>query len=182
MLNIVLYADDGKGVGRACSKQDCKRIQDDLDALYTWSFVNKLPLSLPKCMCLHLGHNNMRYVYSLGGAPLMAVDQCTNLGLTRTSDFMYNTHIYSIISKASRASGMFFRAFSTRSKAFILKLYVAYVRLILECISVAWNPIGIRLESDLEKVQQTFTKRLCGSNSMDYESRFKHLKLEKLSS
>ena len=95
---------------------------------------------------------------------------------------MYNTHIYSIISKASQASGMLFRAFSTRSKAFILKLYVAYVRPILEYTSVAWNPIGIGLESDLEKVQQTFTKRLYGSNSMDYESRLKHLKLEKLSS
>ena len=175
----MLYADDGKGVGRACSKQDCKRIQDDLDAIYTWSIVNRLPLSLPKCMCLHLGYNNMRHVYSLGGAPLMAVGQCTDLGLIRTSDFMYNTHIYSIISKASRASGMLFRAFSTRSKAFVWKLYVAYVRPILECISVAWNPIGIGMESDLEKVQQTLTKRLCGSNSMNYESRLKHLKLEK---
>ena len=163
-LDIVLYADDVKGVGRACSKQDCKRFQDDLDAIYNWSLVNRLPLSLPKCMCLHLGHNNMRHMYSLGGAPLMAVDQCTDLGLIRTSDFMYNTHIYSIISKASRTSGMLFRAFSTRNKAFILKLYVAYVRPILECISVAWNPIGIGLESDIEKVQQTFTKRLCGSN------------------
>ena len=181
-LDIVLYADDGKVVGRAYSKQDCKRIQDDLDIIYTWSLVNRLPLSLPKYMCLHLGHNNMRHVYSLGGAPLMAVNQCTDLGLIRTSDFMYNTHIYSIISKASRASGMFFRAFSTRSKAFILKLYVAYVRPILECISVAWNPIGIGLESDLKKVQQTFTKRLYGSISMDHESRIKHLKLEKLSS
>ena len=66
--------------------------------------------------------------------------------------------------------------------AFILKLYVAYVRPILECISVAWNPIGIGLESDLEKVQQTFIKRLCDSKSMDYESSLKHLKLEKLSS
>ena len=73
-LNIVLYADDGKGEGRAYNKQDCKRIQDNLDAIYTWSLVNRLPLSLPKCMCLHLGHNNMRHVYSLGGAPLMAVD------------------------------------------------------------------------------------------------------------
>ena len=77
---------------------------------------------------------------------------------------------------------MLFRAFSTRSKAFILKLYVAYVRPILECISVAWNPIGIGLENDLEKLQKTFTKRLCGSNSMNNESRLKHLKLEKLSS
>ena len=65
-LDIVLYADDGKGVGRACSKQDCKRIQDDLDAIYTWSLVNRLPLSLPKCMCLHLGHNYMHRVYTLG--------------------------------------------------------------------------------------------------------------------
>ena len=152
LLDIVLYADNGKGVGRACSKQNCKRIPDNLDAIYTWSLVNRLPLSLPKCMYLHLGHNNMRHVYSLGGAPLMAVDQCTYLGLFRTSDFMYNTHIYSIISKAPRASGMLFRAFSTRGKAFIFKLYVAYVRPILKCISVAWNPIGVGLDSNLKKV------------------------------
>ena len=105
----------------------------------------------------------MRHVYSLDKAPLLAVDQCTDLGLIRTSDFMYNTHIYSIISKASRASGMLFRVFSTRSKAFLETLCgicEAYTRVYLS-----------RMESDLEKVQQTFTKRLCGSNSMDYESK-----------
>ena len=47
-LDIVLYADDGKGVGRACNKQDCKRIQDDLDAIYTWSLVITATTELAK--------------------------------------------------------------------------------------------------------------------------------------
>ena len=176
-MDMILYADDGKAVGKAANREDCLLNQADLNAIHKWSVVNRLPLSLQKCQCLHIGHGNARYAYTLGGLPITAVEQCTDLGIIRTSDFSYNTHINSIISKASRSAGMLYRAFSTRNEVFIVKLYVAYVRPILEYASVVWNPTRIGLQKDLERVQRRFTRRLRGLRDMPYDKRLEHLQL-----
>jgi hypothetical protein len=179
-LNMVLYADDAKAIGPASSVRDCRRNQEDLDALFRWSVANRLPLSLPKCQCLHLGLHNANYDYALGGAPVASVKQCMDLGLLRTSDFAYSAHISSIVCKASQSAGMLFRAFSSRNKSFLKKLYIAYVRPKLEFASEVWNPTTIRLQNDLERVQRRFTKRLCGTTAMSYEERLAHLHLPSL--
>ena len=133
---IWLFADDGKFVGGASRKDQCQLTQSDLDAVHLWSLANQMPLSLPKCQCLHdLGRKNINHVYSLGAAAVLVVNQCTDLGLLRTSDFLYTEHIWSIVDIALRCSGMLLRSFSSRQRAFMLKLFVTYVRPIVEYAS-----------------------------------------------
>lgn len=179
-VDLLLYADDGKAIGKATTPQDCQSLQADLDAMYDWSITNQLPFCLPKCQCMHMGHNNLRQIYTLGGRPIPTVEQCTDLGVVRTSDFMYATHINALIAKASRLSGMIYKAFSTRSEQFIKKLFVVYVRPVLEYASVIWSPSTISLQQDIERVQRRFTKRLHGMRPLPYEERLAHLHLESL--
>ena len=73
-MRMVLHADDGKAIGEANSYDDCCRNQRDLDAIYSWSIANKLPLSLPKCQCIHFGNNNAHHVYTMGGTAIASVD------------------------------------------------------------------------------------------------------------
>ena len=57
------------------------------------------------------------------------------------------------------------------------KLYIAYVRLILEYVSSVWNPTMIGLQNNLERVQRRFTKRLRGLSDRSYVERLTHLHL-----
>ncbi len=56
---MMLHAEDGKTVSIASNVRNCLRTQVYLDALESRSVANCLPLSLAKCLCLHLGHGNI---------------------------------------------------------------------------------------------------------------------------
>ena len=147
-----------------------------------WSNDNELPLNFCKYQCLHIGYENPHYNYTLVHSNLINANKCIDLGLTRTSDFSYSAHIESIATKASRAAEMLFRAFSTRNETFIMKLFVMYVRPILEYVSVIWNPIYAGQIKDIEDVQRRFTKKLPGLNDLSYEDRLENLKMSTLES
>ena len=71
----------------------------------------------------------------LGGVLLPADEQCSALGVIRTSDFSYAARIYSVVNKASRAVGMITRVSSTSNELFLKKLFVAYARPIMKYAS-----------------------------------------------
>ena len=170
-MRMVQYADVGKAIGEANSCDDCCRNQRDLNAKYSWSIANRLPLSLPKCECIHFGNNNAHHVYTMGGTAIASVDQCTDLGVVRSCDFKYASHISMTIGKASCECGMICRVFSTRNHTFLKKLYMAYVRPILDNASVIWNPSAVGLEDDIERIQRRFSKSLNLLNSVSYDER-----------
>ena len=179
-LQMALFADDGKAVGKASSQPDCQRNQADLNNIHLWSIINLLLLSVPKCQCLHLGKNNVNYSYTIGGVSISVASECVDLGLKRTSDFKYDVHISSIVAKSSRSAGMLLRALSTRNELFMKKLFVAYIRPMLEYASAVWNPSSVGMVQDIERVQRRFTKRLRGLRVLSYEDRLTYLHLDKL--
>jgi Reverse transcriptase (RNA-dependent DNA polymerase) len=178
--DLLLFADDGKVVGKASTTTDCELIQADLDAVGEWSAVNELPLCLPKCQCLHLGSSNGMHTYHIDATAISSVDQLTDLGVLRSANASYSSHIDSIVSKGSRAAGMLYRAFSTRRAQFLVKIFKAYVRPIVEYASVVWNPTAVACTGSLEKVQRRFTKRLPGMRTLGYDERLEALHLESL--
>ena len=134
-LQMVLFADESKTVGKASSQLDCQRNQADLNNIHLWSIINLLTFRVPKCQCLHLGKNNVNYSYTIEGVPISVVSECVDFGLKRTSDFKYNFHIRSIVAKAFRSAGMLLRALSTRNELFMKKLFMAYIRPLLQYAS-----------------------------------------------
>jgi len=89
---LYLFADDGKLVGEIETDSDTVEIQSDLDNLSEWSEVNDLPLSLPKCCCMHYGKNNPQCNYTLCAQVVPSVTEHEDLGILRTSDFVYSKH------------------------------------------------------------------------------------------
>jgi hypothetical protein len=80
-----------------------------------------------------------------------------------------------VITKASRATGMIFRMFFTRSMIFLSKLFNAYVLPILKYASPVWNPAGVGKINDVERVLRRFSKRLPVLRSLSYEKRLERL-------
>jgi ribonuclease P/MRP protein subunit RPP40 len=178
--DILLFADDVKLIAKAATPADGQRTQGDVASVEQWSVDNKLPISQPKNQCLHVGSRNAGHVYSLGGTPIPVVERCTDLGLLRTADFKYNAHITAMVSKASRATGMLLRAFSSRKPSLVTKLFTTYVRPMLEYVAPVWNTASATLERDIERVQRRLTKRMHGLQLMSYTDRLNFLHLDSL--
>ena len=90
----------------------------------------------------------------LGGAPILAVEKCTDLGVIRISDFSYGTHIRSVMIKVYCLSSMLFRAFSSRNILFKTNLYIAYVRPIVEYASTVWYSSSVELNQEVERFSE----------------------------
>ena len=144
-----LFADDGKLLGDASSNAACDLMQDDLSALGEWSILNELPLSLPKCACLHYGCRNTSRTYNIEGAAIQSAAQCQDLGVLRQESLAYDAHIHRTVLRASRLAGMSFRLFASRNRDFMTCLFVAYIRPILEYASPVWSPSGVGLQARL---------------------------------
>ena len=72
------------------------------------------------------------------------------------------------------------RGFVLKDKWSLLRVYLVYVRPILEYNSVTWSP---HLKQDIlstEKVQRLFTKRLWKLNTVSYPERLHHLALRRV--
>ena len=63
------------------------------------------------------------------------------------------------------------RLFPTRSREFLMKLFLMYIRPSLEYVLIIWNPREIGANMQLEWVQRHFTRRLFGWSAPSYEDR-----------
>ena len=66
----------------------------------------------------------------------------------------------STVGKATQRVGILFRGFLTHDLTFMRKVFITYIRPLLEYNSVVWNPYKKSYISLIEKVQRRFTKRI----------------------
>ena len=152
--DLILFTNDSKAVGKCKNRDEHALIQKDLNVISNWSAENHLFFSIEKCACLHYSCRNPNLSYSINGSFVKCTDTCTNLGIIRTSDFRNKSSIDAICLKASRLCAMIFRLFSTRNKAFMCKLFIIYIRPLLEYASTVWNPHEIGLSHHFQKTIQ----------------------------
>ena len=178
---IYLFADDVKAAGELDGSKSTDLIQEDLLAIERWSITNKLPISLPKCLCLHYGRNNSKRKYTIDGQFVTSVMSCMDLGILRSASFSYTGHVQSIALKVSRIIGMCMKLFSSRGKDFLVNIYKSYIRPKLEYASTVWSPTDKASNILLENVQRRFTKRIKCLSTLNYEHRLSSLGLSSLS-
>ena len=56
----------------------------DLESLYEWSEQWQMIFNVDKCKVLHVGRNNSKHVYSMGGKDLQAIESEKDLGVLFT--------------------------------------------------------------------------------------------------
>ena len=96
--------------------------------------------SLNKLAHLFYGYNSNKHLYHFIRVTIKVADQCTDLGVLRSSDFKYKHHINAICLKASRLAAIKPRAFRTRDWAFLIQMFVVFLRQVLEYASHDWDP------------------------------------------
>ena len=69
--------------------------------------------------------------------------------------------------------------FASRNASFMSRIFVTYIRPLLEYASQLWSPFTIDFINRIERVQRMFTKRIRSISHMTYDERLAHLNLHR---
>jgi hypothetical protein len=159
----LLYADDLKLFREIRCQYDANQLQQDLDSLVSWSFVNRLFFSPPKCFVMSYSRSRDPILmdYTMNNSTLLRVTEIKDLGVIYTCDLSFKQHIITIVKKASMTLGFVLRnAAYFKNPRTLNLLYETLVRTILESASIIWAPHQILYELMIERIQKKFARHL----------------------
>ena len=102
---IRLFADDCIIYRPIASLNDSILLQQDLDALYSWTETWLMRLNTSKCHVMNVTQARSHKIissYKLNHSNLTSVDHCKYLGVTIQNNLKWNQHILNISVKANR--------------------------------------------------------------------------------
>ena len=147
---LLKFADDTK-VFRVVSSLDAvNKLRDDLRMLFQWSTDWMMFFNLNKCSVMHLGFNNPRHCYYMGGLQLDVVKDEKDLGVIVREDLKVSFQCSEAVKKANRVLGMIRRTFTYKENHLILNLYKSLVRPHLEYCVQVWRP---HLQKDIKLLE-----------------------------
>lgn len=179
---LQLFADDCKLYSVTTILSSSISLQCSLDKLSAWADLWQLAINILKCFVLSISSNRNvpRHLYFINGNCLLNCNNAVDLGIKISTNMSFKLHIDGIVSKAYQRLAILFRGFVTRRSDFMRKIYVTYVRPILEYNSVVWSPTEIYLIDLLESVQRYFTRNVPSVAHLSYLDRLSTLNLESL--
>ena len=123
-----------------------------------------------KCNITQLSRKRIKKtnaVYSLEGTVLENVDNIKYFGVTISKDLKWNTHASNVCTKANRTLGFLRRNLSSCHQDVKEMAYKRLVRPILEYASPVWDPHGIVVQEELEKVQNHAARFVTGNYNFE---------------
>ena len=154
------FADDLKIYSMVSTDAHHQLLQSAVDAVQEWSVLWELPLSKQKTFLMHVGTRNPSFQYKIGEAAITTIDEVCDLGVLLTSDLTFDKHCQKIAAKAMGMLYRLFRALTTKDSAVLLLAYKTYIRPLLEYGTEIFNPSKRRLICSLERVQNSFTRKV----------------------
>ena len=134
-----------------------------------------MSLSSEKCLVVHCGNNQPNQAYHFRGFPLKIVNVFRDLGIQRSSNGGYVSHIASFAIRASKVAGDIHCTFRLNSRELLWSAFQIYVLPMLMYCSPAWRPYLCQDIYLLEKILRRFTKRLYGLSDKTYYERLHQL-------
>ena len=138
--DVYLFADDTKILRQVSSKEDAIKLQNDINALESWSLRWLLRFHHGKCHVLTLGKfQNITCTerYKLSKLELEHVFEEKDLGVIVDSDMKFDQHMHSMVQKANSIIGLIRRSFSFLDELLFKQLYTTFVRPHLEYCQAA---------------------------------------------
>ena len=121
---------------------------------------------------------------SVNDIPIELVRETKLLGTHLTENLKWDKNTSEIVKNAWKRMQLFFRAASfTSNKADLRKIYLTFVRSILEQSAVVWHSsLTEKNRVALERVQKAAVKVMMGNNYKNYKDGLKNLNLDNLNS
>ena len=129
---------------------------------------------------LHYSNNNPNFEYTLCDHVLSSADSTNDLGVIRATNLLYDEHCINIIRRANSMCAFILRNFASRNASYMSRIFVTYIRPLLECASQLWSLSIVDFINRIERVQRMFTKRIRSISHLTYNERLVHLNLHHL--
>ena len=158
--------------------RDSQACQRDITMLQRTAESWCLFLNLKKCVVIRFerkSHALPPPSYHLNQTMIQVVKSHTDLGVLIDADLKFHQHVASTVQKAAGLTQNLLRSTVCRSPDFMLTLFNAHVRPIIEYCSCVWHTAYLGDVRLLESVQRRWTKRISGMADLDYESRLRAL-------
>ena len=168
--DIRLFVDDCVCYRQIDSTEDTLKLQKDIDQLGKWARKWGTRLQPVKCNIMQLTRKRIKKinaVYSLEGTVLENVDNTKYLGVTISKDLKWNTHVSNVCTKANRTLGFLRCNLLSCPQENKVMAYKGLVRPILEYASPVWDPHGIVVQEELEKVQNPAARFVTGNYNFE---------------
>lgn len=156
-------------------------LQLTIDKVSVWADVNQLDINIDKCCIFSISNSRIpitNRMYFINGVVLTCSGKVVDLGIEITHNLSFKSHIVSFVSKAYQRLSLLFRGFVTREFNFLRKVFITYIRPLLEYNSVVWSPTEIYLIDLIEKVQRYFTRNVPALADLPYSIRLSKLNLQ----
>ena len=164
-----------------CNFGDAVKLQDALDLLITdWAKEWQLSLSVNKCNILSIRKCPDNALYYINGIELPCLSQYRDLGVVITSELSPSLHTQHITATAHQRANSILRCFVSGDVKQLVRVFIVYVRSLLEYNSVIWSPRLIQDIMKTEKVERHFTKRLRGLKHLSYSDHLNKLGIPSL--
>jgi Reverse transcriptase (RNA-dependent DNA polymerase)/Endonuclease-reverse transcriptase len=180
---VKMFADDIKIYFKISHPSDRILLQNCLDKIHAWAIECELSFSYEKCQFIQIGYKDTSISYTLGSHHIYPSESVNDLGVTIHSTLKSSTHCVSIVSKANARAKLILKCFQSRNPNNLIRAFKSYVRPLVEYASPVWNPY-LKQDIDLiERVQRSFTRKvcvLCNLPPLSYTDRLHHFNLERL--
>ena len=168
---VFKFADDTK-LGRIVnSVDDSRAFQAAIDGLVDWCHEWGMSLHPQKCKMLHFGRTTQQTCYKIDDKPVETSNSERDLGVTISTDFKFTQHVKKITAKANAVLARIKRTVLYRDRNIFPKLFMTYVRPILESSIPVWNTSMRGDSMKIEKVQRRALKCIAGLADKTYEER-----------
>ena len=175
------FADDTRITMKIKCKEDCDRLQQDLELVYEWATENNMAFNEEKFEHIRYGScENLSGYRGPDGASIEVCQKVKDLGVFMTDDGKFKEHIVDMARSAKQKAGWILRVFETREKFAMLTLFKSLVLPLLEYCCQLWSPRRVGLIRKIEAVQRSFTYRIRGMQDLNYWERLERLELYSL--
>ena len=178
------FADDFKlllSYSRSNPRTSRASLQQDLNKLHERSVSWNLKLNREKCVVMRFGPGTTASGepegYTLDGAQLQTVTLYKDLGVWIEPSLRFHKHLEVITGRASSLVGQLLRGTICRSKTFMITVFIAHVRPIVEYCSVLWNVGYLDDMRKLEAIQKRWIREVEGLGESRYQGRLRELGL-----
>ena len=161
-------------------------INNDLQIINSWSTAWLVDFNPSKTESLIISRKNNKLLHpdiSMNNIIIKNVEVHKHLGLTFSNDAKWNSHITFIVSKAWKSIGLLRSLKFLLNRSCLEKIYISFIRPILEYSDSVWDNCSQQQKNELESVQTEAARIVCGATKLcNITNLYNELKWENLSS
>ena len=167
--NLRLFADDSLLYLAVTSKNDCERLQQNLNKMVKWTKKWQMIFNPLKCYVINITRKKkqLRFDYDIDGHVLEVVNTNPYLGVDLQDTLSWEKQVNKVVSKSTKSLGFIRRNIGSCPEEIKKQAYLTLVRPHLEYACSAWDPHLQKHINQIEMVQHRAARFITNNYSRE---------------